>query len=316
MIPKLQISAESRPDTRYILITPARNEEEYILSTIESVICQSIKPIKWAIVSDASDDKTDDIIQYYAALHHWIVYLRKDIRTVTGFASKVESFNLGLETIANEESAFIGNLDADICIKPDYYELILDEFYNKPTLGICGGRVFEKIGTTFRKRKSSVNSVAGAVQLFRKECFKQIGGYLPLKHGGIDSAAEIIARSKGWEVQTIADIHVTHNGPVITGSGSVLKRKFYQGITHYQLGYDPVFEISRQLYRWAEYPFILGAVSRLLGFFWAYLNRLDLILNDEALQYLRKEQAQRLKALIPFSDRQKPNRVKTIRIFH
>ena len=45
-------------DIKYVLITPARNEDEYIGKTIEAVIAQTIKPEKWVIISDGSTDKT------------------------------------------------------------------------------------------------------------------------------------------------------------------------------------------------------------------------------------------------------------------
>ena len=36
---------------RYVLITPARNEEVNIEKTIQSMISQTILPIKWVIVN-------------------------------------------------------------------------------------------------------------------------------------------------------------------------------------------------------------------------------------------------------------------------
>ena len=42
----------------YVLITPARNEETFIETTIQSVIKQTILPVKWVIVNDGSTDAT------------------------------------------------------------------------------------------------------------------------------------------------------------------------------------------------------------------------------------------------------------------
>ena len=50
---------------KYVLITPARNEGDYIEKTIQSVISQKIKPVKWVIVSDGSTDDTVAIAQQY-----------------------------------------------------------------------------------------------------------------------------------------------------------------------------------------------------------------------------------------------------------
>ena len=293
----------------YVLITPARNEEASIQQTIESVIRQSVLPLKWVIVSDASEDRTDEIVKQYCKSCAFLQFIRKERRLTTGFASKVEAFNTGFQIIAEEDYAYIGNLDADIILEPLYFETVLNEFRNNTNLGIAGGRVYENIDNTIHKRKSSVTSVAGAVQLFRRACFEQVGGYIPLKNGGIDTAAEIIARSKGWEVKTLVNVPVLHAGPVRTGNGPAFKRKFLQGITHYQLGYNPLFEVVRQLYRISERP-LCSSLARLAGYFWAYLRRKEVILPHHTLQFFRKEQTGRLKKMSLYRLCHKQNRKK------
>ena len=51
---------------KYVLITPARNEQAFIEGTIRSVVSQTVLPIKWVIVSDGSTDGTDAIVRGYA----------------------------------------------------------------------------------------------------------------------------------------------------------------------------------------------------------------------------------------------------------
>ena len=286
---------------KYVIITPARNEEKSIRATIESVISQYILPEKWVIVSDASTDNTDAIIKQYLKTCKFIHFIRKDVRKESGFASKVSAFNIGYKAMSGVEYSFIGNLDADISFGPAYFERVLKEFKYNPKLGISGGRVYENINSRFHKRKSSSSSVAGAVQMFRKQCYDQIGGYIPLANGGIDAAAEIIARSKGWQVKTIMDLPVLHAGRVLTGSGNLLRRKFNQGATHYQLGYSWSFEVIRQFYRITDSPFLLSTLARLSGFFWAYFKKKEIVLPTEAARYFRREQALRLKKLNPIA---------------
>src|SRR5438105_15545254 len=57
---------------RLVLITPARNEAAFIEQTIKSVINQSIRPIKWVIVSDGSTDGTDEIVSKYCDRYSWM----------------------------------------------------------------------------------------------------------------------------------------------------------------------------------------------------------------------------------------------------
>ena len=47
----------------YVLITPARNEAQFIELTIKAVVAQTIRPIRWIIVSDGSTDGTDEIVR-------------------------------------------------------------------------------------------------------------------------------------------------------------------------------------------------------------------------------------------------------------
>ena len=66
-----------KPDNlRYVLVTPARNEEAFIEATIHSVVAQTVRPERWVIVSDGSSDGTDAIVQRYVGLHPWIELLR------------------------------------------------------------------------------------------------------------------------------------------------------------------------------------------------------------------------------------------------
>ena len=84
----------------YVLITPARNEAEFIESAIKSVVAQAVRPAKWVIVSDGSTDGTDQIVTRYAADHPWIELLRLPERRERHFAGKVHAFNAGMPGFA------------------------------------------------------------------------------------------------------------------------------------------------------------------------------------------------------------------------
>ena len=82
----------------------------------------------------------------------------------------------------------IGNLDADISFGPDYFEFLLAKFYDDPMLG-CAGTPFVENGIHYDYRYTNIEHVSGACQMFRKQCFGDIGGYVPIKGGGIDFVA-------------------------------------------------------------------------------------------------------------------------------
>ena len=77
----------------YVLITPARNEEAFIELTMKSVVNQTVRPVKWVIVSDGSTDSTDAIVKKYAAEHDWIELITMPERRERHFAGKVNAFN-------------------------------------------------------------------------------------------------------------------------------------------------------------------------------------------------------------------------------
>ena len=79
----------------YVLITPARNESKFIELTLQSVVAQTYRPLKWVIVSDGSTDGTDEIVGKYTAEHSWIELVRMPERKERHFAGKVHAFNAG-----------------------------------------------------------------------------------------------------------------------------------------------------------------------------------------------------------------------------
>jgi len=280
---------------KYVLITPAKNEEKCIEDTIGSVISQTTLPEKWVIVSDNSTDNTDHIVRHYEEEYNFIKLLRVSENTDHNFSSKINAFNKGYSHVKDIPYCFIGNLDADVTFSPDYFENIISKFKNNTGLGIAGGIILELLNGRYVSQNTSLNSVAGAVQLFRRECYEDIGGYIPLRFGGVDAAAEILARKHGWKVQTFPDFEVFHHRQVSQRLGNILVTRFRQGITHYILGYHPVFQLLRCLKRLKDKPLIVGSLIVLSGYYWAFCKKYEYRLPDDAVRYLRGEQISRLK---------------------
>ncbi len=282
----------------FVLITPAKNEEKNIGKTIESVIQQTNKPAEWVIVSDGSCDRTDEIITSYCKNHSFIKYQRNESPVQKDFSSKVNAFNIGFKSLSISDFDFIGNLDADISFEPTYYENLIHHLSSQPKLGLVGGHIYEVYNGKVIPMHTSLNSVAGAVQLFRRECFQEIGGYIPIKMGGIDSAAEICARAKGWSVRTFPEYIVYHHGPVLTGTSSPLKTIYQKGHNKYRLGYHPIFHIVSSLLYLFKTPYILGAIYSIWGYCSSAVKKCDKVLPQEVIAYLRREQLRRLNPLM------------------
>jgi glycosyltransferase involved in cell wall biosynthesis len=223
----------------YVLITPARNEEEFIEQTIKSVISQTVRPVKWVIVSDGSTDGTDDIVKKYAAEHKWIELVRMPERQERHFAGKVYAFKEGYSRVKNLNYNIIGNLDADISFKEDYIEFLLDKFVQNPELGVAG-TPFVEDGKHYNYRFTNIEHVSGACQLFRRECFEEIGRYIPIKNGGIDWVAVTTARMKGWKTRTFTEKTCLHHRKIGTGNTRPIMTWFRQGGKDYFLGNHPL----------------------------------------------------------------------------
>jgi len=283
---------------KYILITPARNEESFIRLTLDSVAQQTVKPVKWVIVSDGSTDRTDEIVKEYASCYEWIELVRMPERTERHFAGKVGCFNAGYERAKHLDHDIVGSLDADISFETGYFEFLLTKFAEDPSLGV-GGTPFLEDGQTYDYRYSSIEHVSGACQLFRRACFEEIGGYVPLKGGGIDVVAVLTARLKGWHTRTFTEMTSRHNRPMGLGnSKSKAAADFKLGQRAYRMGWDPVWQIFRSVYQMTRKPYVMGGGALLLGYVWAMIRHEERPVSKELIAFQRKDQMKRLKAAL------------------
>src|SRR5262249_28180253 len=188
---------------RYVVVTPARNEEKYIGLVLESMIAQTHRPERWVIVSDGSTDRTDDIVAGYQKRCDWIRLVRMPERRDRSFAAKVQCINAGLNELKDLEFDVVGNLDADISFEPDYFAFLMEKFGQNQALGVAGTPFVEK-GRHYDYRFTNIEHVSGACQMFRRECFQSIGGEGAVQRGGIGWAAGPAARGEGGETRPLS----------------------------------------------------------------------------------------------------------------
>jgi len=65
---------------KYVLITPARNEERFITKTLDSMVAQTLLPERWVIVDDGSTDRTAEIVESYEKRYPWVELIRRPRR--------------------------------------------------------------------------------------------------------------------------------------------------------------------------------------------------------------------------------------------
>ena len=282
----------------YVLITPARNEVLFIERTIVSVVAQTILPIKWVIVSDGSTDGTDDIVRKYVGEYNWIELVRTPERRERHFAAKVHAFNAGYARVKDLEYEIIGNLDADVSFdEKDYFAFLISKFAEDRRLGV-GGTPYRHENSTCNSRFINVEDVVGACQLFRRECFEEIGGYLPVKDGGVDDVAYLTARMKGWRTRTFTGKSFIHHRQSGTAQHGPLMARFRTGALNYTLGSHPIWEVLRTVYQMTKRPVVIGGLVLAAGYLWALVRRVERSMPRELVAFRRREQMQRLRKFL------------------
>ena len=284
---------------QYVLISPSRNEARFIEETLKSVVAQTILPLKWVIVNDGSTDATGEIAAKYAAQYSWIELVNRPARKERHFAAKVQAFNAGLERMKGLQYDIIANLDADVSLDADHFEFLLSKFSQDNRLGVAG--------TVFRE-PSGYNSatdsfegqtyVSGQCQVFRRQCFEEIGGYVPSKVGGIDWMAVKTARMIGWNTRSYREKFFLHHRPLGTAERGVVASNFEYGKKDYILGGHPLWEAFRSTYRLTQRPYLIAGTALFAGYVTAFLKRAERPVSPELMKFHRNEQMLKLKTIL------------------
>jgi glycosyltransferase involved in cell wall biosynthesis len=283
---------------KYVLITPARNEGDFIEKTLASVLAQTVPPERWVIVDDGSADNTADIVAPFAEQISWIELLRREQRADRNFAGKVYAFKAGLERVRSIDFEIIGNLDADVSFDANYIEFLIRKFDEDPKLGVAGTPFTENDGyDSTRDSFEGENHVAGGCQLFRRKCFEEIGGYVPNRVGGIDWMAVTTARMNGWRTRSFPQKRFHHYRSLGTAERSVLGSLFSYGEKDYYLGGSPLWQLFRVAYRMTKQPVIIGGLALLSGYCWAALRRIKKPVSGELMRFHRREQMEKLRRI-------------------
>jgi poly-beta-1,6-N-acetyl-D-glucosamine synthase len=283
----------------YVLVTPSRNEEAFIEKTMESVIHQTVLPVKWVIVNDGSTDRTGTIAEAYASKYYWIEVVNRPVRQERNFAAKVHAFNAGQERLKNIEYEIIGNLDSDVLLDPDHFEFLLTRFQADSHLGVAGTVFREEDGySSAADSFEGQNHVSGQCQLFRRQCFQEIGGYFANKAGGIDWIAVTTARMMGWKTRSFREKSFFHYRHLGTAERSLFAAAFSYGEKDYYLGGHPIWELFRCTYRMTKRPFLVEGLALGLGYGWAMLRRQKRPISEQLMAFHRKEQMRKLGAIL------------------
>ena len=284
---------------KYVIITPAHNEEAYIRFTLDSVVAQTVKPTQWVIVDDGSTDRTRDIVQYYANQFGWIKIFVNQAGEGTreGGSKVVKAFLQGYYALGVVNFDFVAKLDADLTLPNNYFEEVGKAFQSDSTIGLCGGYISELSNGAWKKHKTASYHLRGASKAYRKKCFDQIGR-LPVTLNW-DFIDEMKAMSLGWSIR-ILDLQIKHHRRTSTLINRGLHSSFMMGKQYYKDGYDFFLAICRSVtFGLRTKPYIITSIWFMFGFLYNCWARPEKEVDPSLEAFIKKFQYARIrKALL------------------
>jgi poly-beta-1,6-N-acetyl-D-glucosamine synthase len=286
-------------DVKFIIITPARNEANYLGKAIESIVSQTRLPSEWVIVDDGSTDATASIAARAARTNSWIKVVSCENRGYRNHDfGMVEAFYYGLNRLTINDYEFVFLMDADIIIKPNYFEVILKKFEVNNNLGIASGQVYEVRNGKLIKLIAMPWSTCGQVKCWRGKCFQEIEG---LARGlGWDIIDNYKAMMLGWQTQTFEDeeIKILHLRPAGWSEKSIPHELIRSGRAMHFRGTHPLWLLASAVYNMLHYPSVVGGFCLIIGYLQAFLQGSEQYNDKNFRRFLRKWQLNKLAEIL------------------
>ncbi|MEM1355053.1 MAG: glycosyltransferase family A protein [Planctomycetota bacterium] len=273
----------TRPDRRYCLVTPCRDEAAYARRTLDAVTSQSVPPTRWFIVDDGSTDQTPQILAEYAQRFDYITVVRREDRGKRRVGPGViDAFYAGYDRIDPAHYDYVCKLDLDLDLPHGYFEQIMRRMENEPRLGTASGKAyFPPQGTEGRDRRlpeggldtSDLISEAcgdemsvGMIKFYRRSCFEQIGGFVrQVMWDGIDCHR---CRMLGWIAESYDDpaLRFIHLRAMGSSHKGILTGRMRHGFGQWFMGTSLAYMTASALFRMTRPPVVIGG----LGMWWGY----------------------------------------------
>jgi poly-beta-1,6-N-acetyl-D-glucosamine synthase len=276
--------------TKYVIVTPVKNEFENLQRTIKSVLSQETKPSKWVIINDGSTDNTKDLIDDLVKNNRWVtpVHINPDIVRKPGGEFVLKK---GFDLVNVNDYDFIVKMDGDLSFDHDFFSKLFSEFKKDPELGIASGSCFIIEGGKLVEETYARVHTRGPMKVYRQKCYKDIGGIEPKL--GWDTIDEMRAHQHGWKTRTFPELKIIHLRPTQSAGGRINGMK-NMGRASYYVGYHPLFLIARGVVNMKEKPYVLGGLTMIKEFFKGYIKKDPQIEDKKLKKYIRKEQVKRL----------------------
>jgi len=210
---------------RYAIITPVFNEEKSINNLLDSVTGQTLQPAQWLVYDDGSTDNTAAVISVYASQYPWIRLVQNKAKEKHMAGSNIARiFNHCYRNFIEKDIDFVVKLDADLSLKPDYFQSVARHFIENKNLAVCGGVcLVEKNGEWIREKITNKDHVRGAIKAYRKEFLDLIGGLKEID--GWDAVDEMLAKYNKYSILADLSLEVLHHRPTDRKTGHLKAHK-------------------------------------------------------------------------------------------
>lgn len=279
-----------------VVISPVRDEADYLRLTLDSIVAQTVRPVEWILVDDGSRDATPDIVREYAQRYAFIRLVERGDRGFRKLGGGViAAFDFGREHILHADWRWIAKLDGDMSFGPRYIERMLAMLDAHPRLAAVSGKVYRAEGDGFVEEHTVREQVAGQFKLYRREAFEAIGGFV--QHLAWDGIDVHTAAMKGWQTLSYHDREawLWHHRIMGSSDRSIYTGRLRWGRGNWYLGYHPLYAIAAGVNRMRERPYVIGGLLMIAGYFGAALRRLPRYDDPAFRRYLRGWQNRRLK---------------------
>jgi len=282
---------------RYVIISPVRDEEQYLPKTIAGMVDQTVCATEYLFVDDGSTDRTSDIIKAAAQKHPWIHYVKRPDRGARKVGpGVVEAFYEGYNAIRTKEYDYIGKMDGDLSFGPRYFETIFEKFEADPHLGGASGKLWLDLGDgKLTEERHADEMVVGGMQFYRRKCFEDVGGFV--RQVMWDGIVYHRSRMAGWRTSSFRDKELMIYDHRLMGSSykSVYHGRIRWGWGQYFMWTHPLYILAVGLYRMRERPFVLGGVMIVIGYIKGWITKTPRYDHPGFRKSLRAWQFERLK---------------------
>ena len=273
---------------RYVLISPGRNEAQYMERTLDSVIAQSVRPACWVIVDDGSTDKTPEILADYASRHDWIrIVTRGDRGRRAVGPGVIEAFYAGYQTINPDDYDYLCKLDLDLILPPTYFEELMRRMEDDPRIATCSGKSYVYQAGAFISERHGDETSIGATKFYRRDRFQELGGFVrEVMWDGIDVHR---CRMMGWQACSwdVPELRFTHLRPQGTSQDGAMTGRMRHGYGQYFMGTSPIYMLANAVNRFTEKPYVIAGAAMWWGYVWSWLQRKPRYENPEFRSFLR-----------------------------